>query len=79
MKNFSKAARRVFEGAFWYALDNLPHQEELYSMHTVLIRKLGKMMIFPMTCNILLKDYRNIVAIFRWFLFSFINKYAKSF
>ena len=29
MKTFYKAARRFFERAFRYALDNLPHQDEL--------------------------------------------------
>ena len=29
MKTFYKASRIFFEMAFWYPLDNLPHQDEL--------------------------------------------------
>ena len=29
MNTFYKAVRRFFEGSFGYALDNLPHQDEL--------------------------------------------------
>ena len=36
MKTFYKAARRFFELSFWYAIDNLPHQDELlFNAHCI--------------------------------------------
>ena len=55
MKTFFKATRRFFEGAFRYALDNLPHQDELLFNSQCINWEMRQNDNISVACKILLK------------------------